>query len=184
MILVLSGPPASGKSLAGDLLATHTGAAHLEMDEFRVRLLPEAPHTRETRIVAYRAMLYAGQLLAARGHDVILNASYAHDSDRVQVEQAAVAGAWPLFLVEFRVPAGIAIERCRARRAVHPGADLTDERVLELVTRFPYTHAGIVVDGTAPPETILARIQAYLAARRPLAPGAWINSNRPSGSSR
>jgi len=145
----------------------------LEMDYFRQRLLPDAAHTRQDRMVAYRAMHLAAELLLARSIGVILNAGYSHACDRREVEQIAERTSTPLYLVEFQISPEAAIERSRRRRAQHPGLDLTDERVRTLVLEFPYFRGGLLVDGQAPADETLARIQNYLCSGTPLAPGLW-----------
>lgn len=177
MIAVFSGPPCSGKSLLGAMAAQARGMTHLEMDAIRVRLLPDAAHTRADRQIAYRAMHLAA-LLARRGESVIVNASYSHACDRREIEEAALRVRAPLLLVEFTVTAATAVARARERRATHPGADLTDQRVAELVGAFPYFRGGLVVDGEAPPETNLARILEYFSTSRGLPPGVWPPSAR------
>ncbi len=155
------------------MLAAQRGLVHLEMDYFRQRLLPDAAHTRQDRIVAYRAMHLAAELLLARGIGVILNAGYSHACDRREVEEIARRTSAPLYLVEFRISPETAVERSRRRRALHPGLDLTEERVRTLVLEFPYFRKGLLVDGEAPADETLARIQNYLSTGAPLAPGLW-----------
>lgn len=161
-LVVFSGPPCSGKSLLGGRLAEQYGVEHLEMDAFRQRLLPGAAHTREDRRVAYRGMAYAAELLLKHGVTVIVNAVYARDEEREEIAQAAARAGAPLCWVEFTVPVELALERSRARRHLHPGVDLTDERVAELVRSHPYTGAGLTVDSRKPPEDCLALIAGYL----------------------
>ncbi len=173
MIAVFSGPPCSGKSLIGAMAAEARGVTHLEMDAIRVRLMPGAAHTRADREVAYRAMHLAAELLARCGQSVIVNAGYSHACDRREIEEVALRTRAPLLLVEFTVTPATAVARSRARRATHPGADLTDQRVAELVAGFPYFRGGLVVDGEAPAEANLTRVLDYLAAGRGLPPGVW-----------
>ncbi len=173
MIAVFSGPPCSGKSLVGEMVASTLGITHLEMDAIRVRLLPDAAHTREDRVVAYRAMHLAAELLASRGHSVIVNAGYSHMTDRREIEEAALRSGVPLHLVEFAVSPETAVARSRARRTSHPGADLTDQRVVDLVTHFPYFRGGLLVDGNLAPEANVSRVLDYLSASQGLTPGHW-----------
>ncbi len=170
-LVIFAGPPCSGKSTLGALLAKRQDIVHLEMDAFRLRLLPEAAHTREDRQVAYRGMHYAAQLLLERGHSVIVNAGYGHPEDRAEAAAVAARTGARLLLAEFTLPLEVALERAGARRGVHPGHDLTDERVTELVLSFPYTGAGVTIDSTQPVSECLERLEDYLFA----------GSNRPSG---
>lgn len=173
MIVVFSGPPCSGKSYVGEILRARRGFLHLEMDAVRVRLLPDSAHTRQDRLIAYRAMHLAAEAAAGAGGCVIVNACYSHAEDRRDAEQAALRTATALYLVEFRVSEQTAIERWKARRQIHPGADLTEERVRELVNHFPYFGGGRTVDGEQPAEEILKVIEEYLDHGVPLTPGFW-----------
>jgi len=173
MIVAFSGPPCSGKSTLGRLLAASRNMVHLEMDTFRVRILPNAAHTREDRRVAYCAMHFAAELLASRGHSVIVNASYSHEADRQDLEAVAVAANVALFLIECTVTVEVAVARSRERRATHPGLDLTDQRVAGLVVTFPFFGAGLTIDSTVEVAACMARIEDYLSAGRGLPLGRW-----------
>ncbi len=169
-LVALSGPPACGKSALGRRLVARNGFAHLEMDAIRLRLLPGSRSTRENRIVAYRAMHLTAERLLERGMTVIADASYSHEEDRAAARRAAASAGAAFALVEVTVPLDVALSRCRARRGRHPADDLTDERVTELVTNFPYTGEGLILDGRLP---LIERVRAVERHLR-------IGSNRPS----
>jgi hypothetical protein len=162
MIVVVSGPPCSGKSWIGEALAARRNMVHLEMDAIRVRLLPESAHTRDDRRIAYRAMHLAAELLAARGQDVIVDACYGHEEDRSEIAQIAVRLGVPLLVVECHVPAHVAVARHAARRETHPGLDLTEQRVEEMVRGWVFSAGAVAVDSTRPVEEGLGRIEAAL----------------------
>lgn len=132
------------------------------MDATRQRLMPTASHTRADRAVAYRAMLFAAELLLAAGAGAVLDAPYGHAEDRADLERVA-AGRWKL--IECRVSPEVAVERLRARGIPDPSRpDLTEERVERLNREFPYTGAGLQLDtGKFSVEECLARIENYLA---------------------
>jgi len=168
-VVVFSGPPCSGKSTLAARLAAELGVPHLSMDDTRARLLPHAAHTRADRRVAYRAMAFAAELLAGCGRDVILDAPYAHAEDRRELAR------FPLYLVECAVSPREALARFAQRDQRHPGmAGLTPERVEMLVREFPYTGKGLLLDTDgAQPGECMERIERYLDAGRPVAPGEW-----------
>jgi predicted kinase len=170
-LIVFAGPACTGKSeLAGRLGAT-LGVPHLTMDATRARILPDSPHTRADRRVAYRVMHFAAGLLAAAGQTVILDAPYGHIEDRRDLAASVSA---PFYLVECRVDREIAVRRFRARGADPVRLDLTEERVAELNAAFPYWGGGLLLDtGEATPEACLARIVRYLEEGEPARLEEW-----------
>jgi predicted kinase len=161
MLIVFAGPACSGKSTLADEVARRRAWPHLSMDATRQRLLPHARHTRADREVAYRAMLFAAELLLAAGAGAVLDAPYGHSEDRADLERVA-AGRWKL--IECRVSATAAVERLRARGMPDPTRpDLTAERVMRLNRDYRYTRAGLLLDtDQLSVEECLARIEAYL----------------------
>jgi len=85
VLIVFAGPACSGKSTLAAEVARRHGWPHLSMDATRQRLMPGAGHTRAHREVAYRAMLFAAELLLAAGASVILDAPYGHAEDRAEL---------------------------------------------------------------------------------------------------
>ncbi len=160
-LIVFSGPPCSGKSTVGRLLAARHSLEHFEMDWFRVRLLPDSLHTRADRAVAYRAMHVCAELLLKRGETVIVNAGYSHDPERAEARSIAAALGAARYWVEFTVPAEVAVARNEARRSSHPGLDLTPEHVRELVDSFPYTRQGLTIDSLLSEAGCAAAIERY-----------------------
>jgi predicted kinase len=148
-ILVVAGPPCSGKSAVASWLREQTGAEHLEMDAMRQRILPEAAHTRADRQVAYRAMHRLAAVLVRQNACSILDATYRHRSDRRDLADELAAmlemRPEPFFLAEFRVTPATALARHR-RRGRDARLDLTDHRVAQLVTEHAYADCGLLLD--------------------------------------
>jgi predicted kinase len=157
-LVVLAGPPCTGKSTVGRAL----GYAHLEMDDARVRLLPGSSHSREDRAIAYRALYWTAAHLLRYTDIVILNGGFGHRVDRDACLHLARESGAALYLAEFTAPLAVLLERNRARRAHHPGLDLTDARVTEIVNTYPWSGAGILVNGTAPLTAAVEQIRRYL----------------------
>jgi predicted kinase len=174
-LIVFCGPACSGKSTLAARLAGEIHAPHLEMDRTRARLMPESSHTRADREVAYRAMLFAAELLLQSGESVILDAPYGHSEDRRAIEEVVERTRARLFLVECRVSPELAAARLASRDPRHPGLlDLTPERARELARAFDYTAKGLLLDtGATAPEDALPLIRSYLETGRPLRPGEW-----------
>ncbi len=164
-LVVFAGPACAGKTELAESLAVCLGAPRLEMDATRARLMPDSPHTRADRRVAYRAMAYAAELLLRCGQTVILDAPYGHPEDRDDL-RALVRGSGAAFsLIECKVSPEIAARRFDERPADHPGLDLTRERVLDMAQTYPYTGLGLTVDtGICSPGECLRAIEEYLAS--------------------
>jgi predicted kinase len=162
VLIVFAGLACTGKSTLAAELARHRGLPHLSMDATRQRLMPGASHTRADREVAYRAMLFAAELLFNAGAGVILDAPYGHAEDRADLARIA-AGKWKL--IECRVSEALAVERLRARGIPDPTRpDLTEERVIQLNRDYRYTGEGLLLDtDRLTPDECLQRIEAYLS---------------------
>lgn len=172
-LIVFSGPACSGKSTLAAQLSLELGIPHLAMDQTRARLMPDSPHTREDRAVAYRAMHFAAELLVGGGQSVILDAPYGHRQDRQELEAIVSRAGARLFLIECQVSPEVALERFRQRER-GPRMDLTEERVTELVRAFRYGGQGLLLDtGSLDRDGCLALIRQYLATGQPVPPGEW-----------
>lgn len=114
------------------------------MDATRQRLMPAAKHTRADREIAYRAMLFAAELLLDAGSGAVLDAPYGHAEDRAELDRVARA-RWKL--IECRVSERAAVDRLRARGIPDPARpDLTEERVVRLNREYRYTGEGLLLD--------------------------------------
>ena len=142
------------------------------MDSIRARILPDAAHTRGDRQVAYRAMHLTARTVIGLGFDCIVNASYSHRLDREELERIGV----PVFLIECHVTPEVAVERSARRRHAHPGFDLSEERIRELVAAFPFSGLGLSIDSREPIDACLAAIKHYLAEANPVRAGDWSNA--------
>ena len=167
MLIVFAGPACSGKSTLAAEVARRRGWPHLSMDATRQRLMPTASHTRADREVAYRAMLFAAELLLAAGAGAVLDAPYGHPEDRAGLARVA-PGKWKL--IECRVSPEAAVERLRARGIPDPSRpDLTEERVVRLNREYRYTGNGLLLDtDKLSVEECMARIESYLARLSPV----------------
>jgi len=140
------------------------------MDTTRKRILPDAPHTRADRMVAYRAMAWAAELLLGAGASVILDAPYGHMEDRREL--AAVAER--IYLVECAIGVEASLARLAARGPDGIRLDLTPENAERLVREYPYSRRGLLLD-TACLDTAacLARVDAYLDSGSPVETRLW-----------
>ena len=166
MVIVFAGPPCSGKSTIAAEIARRLGLPHLSMDDTRRRLLPHAAHTRTDREVAYRAMLFAAELLRDAGAGVVLDAPYGHAEDRDAVLQ--LRPRW----IECRVTPETAVRRFRARGPDPVRLDLTDDLVRRTVAEYQYTGAGLTLDteSLSPEECVRAALDMLTEVPQALSP--------------
>jgi predicted kinase len=162
LLIVFAGPACTGKSTLAEIVARRRGWPHLSMDATRQRLMPTASHTRPDREVAYRAMVFAAELLLSAGAGAVLDAPYGHAEDRADL---ARIGAGKCKLVECRVSEEIAVERLRSRGIPDPSRpDLTEERVAQLNREYRYTGEGLLLDtGVLSLDQCLERIERFLS---------------------
>jgi len=145
-LIVLAGPPCSGKSTVGEQLARRLEIPCLSMDGTRQRILPGAAHTRADREVAYRAMHLAAECVLRAEGSMILDAPYGHEEDRRELASLVDAARGRLFLVEFRVSPETAAKRLRQRGPDANRPDLTETIVTEAARTYPYSESGLLLD--------------------------------------
>ena len=161
MIVIVCGPPCTGKSTIASALEREMGWTWLELDRIRQRLLPESDQREEDRDTSYRAMHLVTEHLVRLGHSVIVDATYGREDPR---KELARIGS-PAVFVQCKAPPELAIARFRARRPGHAAVDLTDQRVLELNARFEYSGEGLVVDTSQPIDVCMAQVRAHLKGK-------------------
>jgi predicted kinase len=157
-LVIFAGPPCTGKST----IARALGHAHLEMDAARAAILPDAAHTRADRVIAYRAVLWTAACLLRYTDIVICDGGYGHREERDACRTLAAASGADLYLVEFTAPVDLLLQRNRERRAHHPGLDLTDARVTEIVEHYPWSGDGLVVECSRPLPDCIAVVREYI----------------------
>lgn len=167
-LIVLAGPPCSGKSTLAAELARRHALPHLSMDATRRRIMPAAAHTRADREVAYRAMHFAAELLVQAGVAAILDAPYGHPEDRAELARIRESTAAGLRWIECRVSPETAVRRFLERGPDPIRLDLTPELVAHMVSEYRYTEAGLLLDtDQLDAAQCLARAEAWLASAPP-----------------
>jgi predicted kinase len=172
-LIVICGPPCSGKSWLAARIARRLAMVHLEMDDFRKRL-PASKHPRREIDLAYRAMHGAAQVILGAGYDVVLDACYGRWRQRADVQSLARRTRVRFFLVQCRVSKSVARSRFSRRSRNHPAHDLTVGRVALLAGRYAYCTQGLVLDTSKPRAREFAlAVSSLLKFRRTAPIGQW-----------
>ena len=157
MLVILCGPPCTGKSAIGADLESRFGFVHLEVDAIRQRILPGSDQKIEDRDPAYRAMHLLAKHLLREGATVVVDATYNRELHRNELAAVLKAVATPAVLIQCRTPLEIVLARFKSRAPGHAALDLTEDVVRELWTNFAYSSDGITIDTSQPCDVDLDR---------------------------
>jgi len=160
-LIVVSGPPCSGKTGIARELALQLPAVHLELDRIREAILPGSKNSEADRDIAYRAMHLAAEYLLQTG-DVILDATYARQERRTDMNEFAERTRARLVVIQCKVPPDAACLRFRERAKPHFAVDLDEGRVRRLAEEFRYDESALVIDATQSTENSLQIILRHL----------------------
>jgi predicted kinase len=136
MVVVLAGPPCSGKSTAGAWLASTLPGIHLHVDAILTAIIPGSDRCLQDRRLAYEVAAQAVKPVLDRGLSAILDCTYSRKEYRERVASSVPAEV-PLVVIEFLVSVDVALARFGNRRA-HHAIDLTRSIVTDKVSTYPY----------------------------------------------
>ena len=157
MLVILCGPPCTGKSAIGEDLQNRFGFIHLEVDAIRQRILPDSDQNIEDRDIAYRAMHLIAELLLRQGATVVVDATYNREVHRKELAAIAKTVETPAALIQCNASLDVVLARFKARPPGHAALDLTDDVVRELWTSFAYSSDGLTIDTSQPSDVDLDR---------------------------
>jgi uncharacterized protein len=146
MLVILSGPPCTGKSTIGAELQRRLGFTHLDVDALRQELLPNSDQRIEDRDIAYRRMHWFAEQLLGFGKTVIVNATYNREVHRKEVAAILKKVQSRAVLIQCRAPLETVISRFNSRSPGHAALDLTEDLVRELWTNFAWSTDGVIVE--------------------------------------
>jgi aminoglycoside phosphotransferase family enzyme/predicted kinase len=163
-LVLVGGPPGTGKSTVAEGIADALDAVVLRTDEVR-RRLPDPPEGRYSpgakRAVYDEAMREAGRLLGL-GHHVVLDGTWDGLDQRTAARDVADDASADLVELECRAPE--AVVQARIARRSEMGADpseVTPEVATALATGFPRWPEATVLDTTEPfPATVRTALVA------------------------
>jgi predicted kinase len=189
-LVLVGGPPATGKSTLAARLAEQRGWVVLRSDELRKDLaglahtaraaapVGEGLYTEATTRATYTELTRRARRLLELGESVILDASFSAAVHRAAARQAAArAGAWCTELVCRAEPE--VVEARLARRAADRNevSDATVEVAEAIRARFEPWPEATVLDTAAPVDDVIAAASAAIEAtageaapRRPASP--------------
>ena len=175
LLIIMTGPPCSGKStLAGELGAT-LGALVLDVDQIRQIVIPNSRQSQDDRDIAYRCMhLVAEKLLEAGANTVFLTATYSRRNPREWLRTLAESKSAQVCVLACRVSPEIAVTRFRSREPGHPAVDLTEDGVRQQVIDYPYGLAN-VVECASPLHESLSQAERYFREGKAIDLVEWVS---------
>jgi predicted kinase len=182
-VVVLSGPPCSGKSEVGRILGAdweRAGWHYVNVDAIFNQLLPGSTRTMSDRMLAYDAAHAVARSLFEQGRVPILECTYSRRQQRASLAKAlAGTPSVLLWVVEFSVPADEAVQRYRGS-STHQATDLTEQLVRERARTFPYSHgAQRLRSDLAPPPELARQVAAWLRGNPvPIDPDRWASDGK------
>jgi predicted kinase len=179
-LIVLSGPPCSGKSTLADQLAMIFGALVLDIDQLRQIVIPDSRQSQEHRDIAYRCMhLISEKLLEAGASTIIMTATYSRRRPRQWLRSLADSKSTQVCILACHVSPEIAIARFRSRAPGHPAVDLTEDLVQRQVMDYPYGVAN-VVECAIPLDESVAKAEYFIREGKAIDLAEWASQGAPA----
>jgi aminoglycoside phosphotransferase family enzyme/predicted kinase len=175
-LVLIGGPPATGKTTVARALAASTGWVALHSDEVRKQLAGLEPttsaaagldaglYTPEWTARTYGALMESARSLLSRGESVILDASWSDGARRAGAEQLAQDTTSAIGRFVLSLPADVAEARARLREQRH--ADASDASAPGVVGalrgRFAPWPDAVTLDMRRSPSAVVSTVLAEL----------------------
>ena len=144
-LIVVAGPPCSGKSTVAAALAKSLSVPHFDIDELAREVYPSGPWSEAARDAIYALMLDRSFPALDRSA-VVLSATYGREQKRAELLERVHASGANLALIQCRVSLSVTLERFR-QRVSHHASDLTEDRVRSLAEAYVYCENGLILNG-------------------------------------
>ena len=178
-LIVLTGPPCSGKSTLAGQLAAIFGALVLDIDQIRQIVIPNSQQSQEHRDIAYRCLhLVSEKLLEAGANAIVLTATYTRRNTRQWLRSLADSKSAQVCILACHVSPEIAIARFRSRAPGHPAVDLTEDLVQRQVMDYPYGVAN-VVECAIPLHESVAKAEYFVREGKAIDLAEWVSQGAP-----
>ncbi len=159
-LVLVGGPPGSGKTAAAEWLAGSLGAELLSTDHLRQSVRPGGGYSDTARGEVYRTLAVRARRLLALGRTVVADATWASRSWRAEAARAAAAAASPVVAVELSCPTAERMRRVGERR---PGeSDATPAVAGALGTGADPWPEAMAVDSSGPAEATRVALRQVL----------------------
>jgi predicted kinase len=179
-LIVVTGPPCSGKSTLAAGLGATLGGMVLDIDQIRQVVIPNSKQTQEDRDIAYRCMhLVAEKVLEAGAKQVILAATYSRRNPRQWLRSIAERAGAQIYVIACKVSPEIAVARFRSRDPGHPAVDLTEELVRQQAVDYQYALAH-TVDCAIPLRESMLKAEYYVRAGNTVDLAEWSSQGKVS----
>ena len=169
-VLVVGGPPCSGKSSIARLLSD---VVLIQVDALFDLLLPSSDRNRDDRMLAYDAAHAVARMLVDAGRTPVLECTYARRDQRAGLV-AALPASVPLRVVELRISPTDAVRRSGQRTRPPTSTPTACARR----SRLPCTATRRLPAGSTSgtPSELVALIVAWLADAPPVDRDRWVGA--------
>jgi predicted kinase len=161
-LVVVCGPPCSGKTTLASKLHGETGLVYLAIDSILQRIVPGSSFDQADRDLAYRILGFSVEQLLLARIGVIVDATFTRAPHLENLEVLARKCNARLFLVECRIDVAIAIKRFQDRGGKHPAVDLDEARVEQQNQSYPYKSKGLTLDTSRQIDECLTEIRRQI----------------------